>query len=139
MIIGYLGVGLIIVLILMDCKRIKMLYREYKIQINAFFKRIWAFLRDWRNALCFGIAWIITNGWGWFFLIAGPIFGAKWMTRIGGAYIAFLWLPMVNEKVVTVALAVLIKKTLFRRKHESNETSSSKNDGEERIGLEERI
>lgn len=45
------------------------------------------------------------------------------MRYAGDAYIAFLWMPGVNEKVVTVALAVFIKKVLFRRKMNSQKQS----------------
>lgn len=93
-----------------------LILKYLKIYCRPLFIKIWAFLKDWRNAVSFILAWLITNGWGWFFLIAGPILRLRWMTKVGGAYIAFLWMPMVNEKVVTIALAALIKKLIWRRR-----------------------
>ena len=54
-------------------------------------------------------------------MFLGRFLHIKWMRYAGDAYIAFLWLPFVNEKVVTVALAVFIKKCLFRRKMNSQQ------------------
>ena len=79
-------------------------------------KKILQFLADWRNAVSFAIAWLITNGWGYIFLALGPLLKIKWMTYVGSAYIAFLWLPFTPEKLVTIPLALLIKKIIFRRR-----------------------
>lgn len=35
------------------------------------------------------------------------------MASIGGAYLAFLWLPISPEKIFTVALAILLLKLIF--------------------------
>lgn len=85
---------------------------KYRHTIDKIFLKITAFLKDWRNATSFIIAWFITNGWGWVFMFLGRYLQIKWMKYVGDAYIAFLWLPFVNEKIVTLALAGVIKKIL---------------------------
>lgn len=60
----------------------------------------------------FGIAWFITNGWAYTFLIIGtPV-----MRKIALSYIAFLWLPISPEKIVTIPLGLFIQKILFNRR-----------------------
>ena len=115
----YVIIILCLILFVFDCKYAAIYLRLYKKQIKAFSIKIIHFLKDWRNALSFGIAWLITNGWGWAFMFLGRFLHIRWMKYAGDAYIAFLWLPFVNEKVVTVALAAIIKRCLFRRKMNS--------------------
>ena len=79
-------------------------------------RQLWTlvqFLLNPRLLLCFGIAWMITNGWSYVFLGIGVWFGIPWMMAVGGAYLAFLWLPATPEKVVTVAIAMLLLRWLF--------------------------
>ena len=79
-------------------------------------RQLWTllqFLLNPRFLLCFGIAWMITNGWSYVFLGVGVWFGIPWMMAVGGAYLAFLWLPATPEKVVTVAIAMLLLRWLF--------------------------
>lgn len=66
-----------------------------------------------RFLLCFGIAWMITNGWSYVFFALGTLFDIGWMVAIGGAYLAFLWLPISPEKIVTVAIAMALLRWLF--------------------------
>ena len=66
-----------------------------------------------RFLLCFGIAWMITNGWAYVFLGIGAFYSIHWMTAMGASYMTFLWLPITPEKVVTVAIAVFLLKRLF--------------------------
>lgn len=124
MVLGFSIIALILLLFELDCIYIKLYLEMYKSKCRAILRRIIAFFKDWRNAISFIIAWIITNGWGWAFMFLGRILGIKWMRYAGDAYIAFLWMPGVNEKVVTVALAVFIKKVLFRRKMNSSQKQS---------------
>ncbi len=63
--------------------------------------------------LTFGIAWIITNGWSYIFVFVGIHFNNNWLLGIGTAYQAFLWFPFTVEKVVTVAIAIVLSKFLF--------------------------
>ena len=37
------------------------------------------------------------------------------MVAVAGAYLAFLWLPISPEKLVTVAISIVLLKTLFPR------------------------
>ncbi len=45
-------------------------------------------------AICLGIAWMITNGWAYICMALGFLFDWNWAKTIGGAYLAFLWLPI---------------------------------------------
>ena len=56
---------------------------------------------------------MITNGWSYVFLGVGAFYGIDWMTAVGASYLAFLWLPVTPEKIITVAIAVFLLKRLF--------------------------
>lgn len=73
------------------------------------------FITNPRFLLCFGLAWIITNGWSYVMLAAGTYFGIGWMTAVAGAYMAFLWFPFSPEKVATFAIAMALLRWLFPR------------------------
>ena len=66
-----------------------------------------------RLLLCYGIAWMITNGWSYVFFVVGTYFDIAWMATVGGTYLAFLWLPISPEKIVTVAITILLLRWLF--------------------------
>jgi len=76
-------------------------------------KKIIQFILNPHFLLCFGIAWLITNGWSYVLLAIGTIFGIGWMTAVAGAYLAFLWLPISPEKIVTVAIAIGLLRLIF--------------------------
>lgn len=76
-------------------------------------KKAWLFIANPRLLICILIAWILTNGWSYLFFLLGNYFEIKWMASIGGAYLAFLWLPISPEKIFTVALAILLLKLIF--------------------------
>ena len=71
------------------------------------------FLLNPRLLLCFGIGWMITNGWSYVLMGLGTWLGNEWMMGIAGAYLTFLWLPVSPEKLVTVAIAMLLLRWLF--------------------------
>ncbi len=71
------------------------------------------FLLNPRFLICFGIAWMITNGWSYVMLGMGFLFDIPWMLAVSGAYLAFLWLPISPEKIVTVAIAMVLLRWLF--------------------------
>ena len=71
------------------------------------------FVLNPRLLLCFGIGWMITNGWSYVLLGLGTWFQNEWMIGIAGTYIAFLWLPVSAEKVITFAIAVMLMRWLF--------------------------
>ena len=66
-----------------------------------------------RFLLCFGMAWMITNGWSYILFALGTFFEIEWMIAVGGSYMAFLWLPVSPEKIVTVGIAIALLKFLF--------------------------
>ncbi len=76
-------------------------------------KKILLFLTNPRLLFCFAIAWLITNGWSYVFFTVGTYLGISWMTALGGAYLAFLWLPVSPEKIVTFAIAIGLLRWLF--------------------------
>ncbi len=76
-------------------------------------KKIVSFIANPRLLLCWGIAWILTNGWSYLFLGIGTWLDIPWMKAVGGGYIAFLWLPISPEKIVTTAIALFLLKRLF--------------------------
>lgn len=76
-------------------------------------RRLLRFFLNPRLLLCFGIGWMITNGWCYLFLLFGARYGIGWMLAVGGAYAAFLWFPFTPEKIVTVAIALFLLRLLF--------------------------
>ena len=66
-----------------------------------------------RFMLCFGIAWMITNGWSYVCFVLGNAFDVGWLKYIATAYMALLWLPFTPEKIITFAIAILLLKLLF--------------------------
>ncbi len=76
-------------------------------------KKFLQFLTNPRLLLCYVLAWMITNGWSYILFAMGTFFDIGWMSAIGGAYLAFLWLPVSPEKVVTVAIAIGLLRRLF--------------------------
>lgn len=76
-------------------------------------KKIIQFIANPRLLLCFGLAWLITNGWSYILLGIGTYYGIGWMVGVAGAYLTFLWLPISPEKIVTVAIAMVLLRLLF--------------------------
>ncbi len=84
-------------------------YKEMKKKI----KKIILFFTNPRLLLCFFLAWLITNGWSYILFGLGTCFEIPWMTAVAGAYLAFLWLPVSPEKLVTFAIAIFLLRRLF--------------------------
>lgn len=76
-------------------------------------KTVLLFLVNPRLLFCFGIAWFITNGWSYLLLGVGTLYEIEWAVAVAGAYLAFLWLPVSPEKIVTFAIAILLLRWLF--------------------------
>ena len=76
-------------------------------------KALLQFLLNPRFLLCFGLGWMITNGWSYILLGIGSFYGIGWMTAVAGAYLAMLWFPFSPEKIITVAIAIALLKWLF--------------------------
>lgn len=106
-------VVLIIIMLWLDFKQIRSILRDP--DTRELFKKIWNYIKDWRTFISFLLAWNITNGWCYAFILFGAIFNIKWMKITGWSYLAFLWLPTTPEKLITVPLGVAIKKILFKK------------------------
>lgn len=76
-------------------------------------KTVIGFLLNPRFLLCFGIAWMLTNGWSYLLMALGTWLDIAWMMTVAGAYLAFLWLPISPEKLVTFAIAIALLRILF--------------------------
>lgn len=76
-------------------------------------KKILEFLFNPRLLLCIGAAWLITNGWSYVFFVIGTYLGNGWMVTTASAYLAFLWLPVSPEKLVTFAIAIWLLRRFF--------------------------
>jgi hypothetical protein len=82
-------------------------------------KKTWEWAKPyftWKMAPFLIIAWMITNGWSYVFVALGPIIGASWMTWIGGIWIGFLWLPFTIEKPITLFIAGLLYRIVYKEK-----------------------
>ena len=82
-------------------------------KIKKWLKTAVMFLLNPRLILCFGIGWMITNGWSYILFGLGTWLQNQWMLGISGAYLTFLWFPFSPEKLVTVAIAIGLLKWLF--------------------------
>ena len=76
-------------------------------------KKVFQFIANPHLLLCLGLAWLITNGWSYLLLGLGTLFQSNWMIAVASGYLAFLWLPISPEKLVTVAIAVALLRFLF--------------------------
>ena len=76
-------------------------------------KKILSFILNPHLVLCFGIAWMITNGWSYVILAIGSYFGIEWMVAFSGAYLTFLWFPFTPEKILTAIIAMVLLRFLF--------------------------
>ena len=76
-------------------------------------KKTLQFIANPRLLLCFLIGWLITNGWSYILFGIGTYLEINWMVAVAGAYLAFLWLPISPEKLVTIAIAVALLRWLF--------------------------
>lgn len=69
----------------------------------------------WRMVPFLAIAWMITNGWAYAFVVIGPKLGLKWMTAAGIAWVGLLWMPWMIEKPVTLWIAGKLYKLILRK------------------------
>ena len=76
-------------------------------------KKVILFIANPKLLLCFGIAWMITNGWSYVITGLGALFEISWMMAIGGAYLTALWVPFTPEKILTLIIAIWLLKLLF--------------------------
>ncbi len=76
-------------------------------------KTVIRFILNPHLLLCFLLAWLITNGWAYAALAVGSLLEIGWLAALGGAYLAFLWIPITPEKIVTLALSIVFLRVLF--------------------------
>lgn len=76
-------------------------------------RKIIQFIANPRLLFCVVIAWFITNGWSYLMFGIGSYLKINWMVAVSGAYLAFLWLPVSPEKIVTLAIAVALLRRIF--------------------------
>ena len=76
-------------------------------------KKTLQFIGNPRLLLCLALGWLITNGWSYIMFGIGTYLEINWMVAVSGAYLAFLWLPISPEKLVTFAIAIVLLRWLF--------------------------
>lgn len=76
-------------------------------------KKIIQLILNPRFLLCFGLAWMITNGWSYILLGLGVWLNIGWMTAVATAYLAILWIPITPEKIITIALSLIFLRAFF--------------------------
>ncbi len=76
-------------------------------------KKIARFIFNPRFLLCFGIAWMITNGWCYVLTFLGKLFDITWMMVVGASYAGLLWLPFTPEKLLTIIIAIFLLRLIF--------------------------
>ena len=84
-----------------------------KEKIKYWLKTIIQFILNPRLLLCFGLAWIITNGWAYITVAISAYFKLEWLAAIAGGYLAALWIPFTPEKIITVIIAIFLLKLIF--------------------------
>ncbi|MBQ8425572.1 MAG: hypothetical protein IJX17_06085 [Clostridia bacterium] len=84
-----------------------------KSKMKLFFMNLAKFIFNPRFIFCFGLAWLLTNGWSYIMLGIGTYYKIGWMIKVSSAYLAFLWLPISPEKIVTFAISILFLKLFF--------------------------
>ncbi len=82
-------------------------------KIKSFFVTAAQFIFNPHFLICFGLAWLITNGWSYIMLGIGTYLKIGWMIAVSSAYLAFLWLPISPEKIVTLAISMWLLKIFF--------------------------
>ena len=84
-----------------------------KEKIKYWIKTVVEFILNPRLLLCFGLAWIITNGWAYIVMGLGLLIENEWLIGISGGYLAALWIPFTPEKIITVIIAIFLLKLIF--------------------------
>ena len=85
--------------------------------MKMLFKKLWVYLKPFLNfkfLICFGIAWIITNGWSYILFALGITLNIKWAITVSSAYIAFLYFPFTAEKLITIPIALGFHHLFFK-------------------------
>ena len=94
-------------------KRMRIRWKLPKDKIKASVKKWVQLCLNPRFLLCFGIGWMITNGWAYVMLGLGVLLDVGWARTVASAYLTLLWIPMTPEKILSVAIAILLLRKLF--------------------------
>ena len=86
---------------------------ENKQKLKRFVKKTAMLLFNPRFLLCFGLGWMITNGWCYIGAALGTYFEIGWLTAISTGYMALLWVPFTPEKLITLTIAIVLLRFLF--------------------------
>ena len=97
----------------MKSERFQKLMKKVKVWVKL--------ILNWRFLVCFGLGWMITNGWSYILLGIGLLTETAWATAVASAYLVLLWAPISPEKVVTVAIALFLVRRLFPKHNEALE------------------
>ena len=95
--------------------------------MKSFLKSIWDWVRPYLTLKMFPmllIAWLITNGWSYIFVSVGPVIDQPWMTWLGGLWITMLWLPITIEKPITLGIALLLYRLVYRERFSKKEKAT---------------
>lgn len=84
-----------------------------KQKIKYWIKIVVEFILNPRLLLCFGLAWIITNGWAYITAAIAMWLDISWLAAIAGGYLTALWIPFTPEKIITVIIAIFLLKLFF--------------------------
>ena len=84
-----------------------------KTKIKNTIKAIYEFILNPRLLLCFGLAWLITKGWAYIAVAFGAMYDISILATIGATYLAFLWLPITPEKIITVIISIHLLKKIY--------------------------
>ena len=82
-------------------------------RIKRIFSKIIRLLFNPRLLLCFGIAWLITNGWAYIALGVSIFYDIVWLGAVASVYLSALWFPLTPEKIITVIIAIWLLNRLF--------------------------
>lgn len=71
------------------------------------------FLLNPHFLLCFGLAWMVTNGWAYLGVAVGTLCRWTWLVGVATAYLTLLWIPFTPEKIITVFLAIWLLRRIY--------------------------
>lgn len=94
-------------------KNVRYQQKRFLIKLKLSLKKLLQLVFNPHFLLCFGIAWFVTNGWAYLAMGVGTLFQIGWLMAFAGAYLALLWIPFTPEKIITVAVAILLLRKLF--------------------------
>lgn len=82
-------------------------------------KKLAGFIFNPRFLLCYGLAWLLTNGWAYISTVLGAYFKMEWLVVLASSYLALIWLPFTPEKIITVGIAIVLLRLLFPKDEKS--------------------